>query len=256
MRKMIVCFIVAALVMASSSMALATAFYAVSNELGYQGTIWNITDGSGPWTTAVPRDATLFTTVSAPQVWSDYNMLATNWSEHAQSNTSNSFFQIAENGNASVTSANAYWSPDLLTFNMSLSGANLPYSTGYSRFWQPDKNTAGSVRFIDYSYLLTATFLTPAVLDSNGFYVNSSSPNAIDGSFTGRFVVPDGDIYGFNMDLSKALLAPLDPTNGYDGSAVFANSEFGATAVPEPATLLLLGGGLTGLAVWRRKKRD
>lgn len=254
MKKLIVCFTVAAVVMASSSMALATAFYAVSNELGYQGTIWNITDGSGPWNTAVPRDATLFTTVNASQVWSDYNMLATNWSEHAQSNTSNSFFQIAEDGNASVTSANAYWSQDLLTFNMTLSGANLPYSTGYSRFWQPDKNSGGSVRFIDYSYMLTATFLTPAVLDSYGFYVNSS-PNAIVGSFTGHFVAPDGDTYGFDIDLSKAMLAPLDPTNGYDGSAVVANSEFGAAAVPEPSTLLLLGGGLTGLAIWRRKKR-
>jgi hypothetical protein len=264
MKHLAVFLMFLGLVIAGCGTASATGFYAVTDELGYQGTVWNITLGTGPWTTSIPRDAVLYTVVNAAQVYSDYNMVATNWSEHSISNQNNSFFQFGEAGNASVTSAGAFWSADLKTFTMTVSGAGLPYSTGTSRFWQPDtvNGVAWGVTFTDYSYTFTATFANAAVLDQYGFYVNSN-PDTIQGSLTGQFVVTDdvnknpitnGDTYGFNISLSKAMLDPLDPTSGWDGTAVTPYAEFGATeAVPIPGAIFLFAPGLVGLAAVRRR---
>jgi hypothetical protein len=263
MKKLVVFLMVVGLLTAGSGMALATEFYGLTNQLGYQGTIWNITDNTGPWTTSIPRDAALYTVVNAPQIYTNYNCLLSNWSEHAVSNTNDSFFQLGEAGNASVTSANGFWSADLKRFEMTVNGANLPYSTGYSRFWQPDVGVAWGVTFTNYSYTFTATFPTAASLDGNGFYVNSNS-NTIVGLFSGEFVVTsdvnknpitNGDTYGFNIALSQAMLDPLDLTDSYYGTLVVPYSEFGSTqVVPLPGTLVLLGSGLAGLAVWRKRR--
>jgi hypothetical protein len=263
MKKLVVFLMVIGLVVAGSGMALATGFYGLTNQLGYQGTIWNITQKTGPWTTSTPRDAALYTVVNATQIWDNYNLLLSNWSEHAVSNTNNSFFQLAEAGNASVTSANGFWSADLKTFVMTVNGANLPYSTGYSRFWQPDAGVAWGVTFTDYSYTFTAKFPTVASLDSNNFYVNSS-PDTIVGSFSGQFVVTadvnknpitNGDTYGFNIALSQAMLDPLDSIDAY-GNPVVPYSDFGSTrVVPLPPTVLLLGSGLLGLVGLRYRRK-
>lgn len=263
MKKLSLATLLAVIALAFCSAAYAGPVYAVSNQLGYQGTVWNITEGTVPWTTSTPRDATLYTVVNAPQIYSNYNMLASNWSEHAVSNQNNSFFQLAEAGNASVTSATGAWSSDLMTFEMTVTGADAPYP--WSRFWQPDNSgVAWGVTFTNYSYTITATFSTAAVLDSYGFYVNTN-PDTIVGSFTGQFVVTydvnknpitTGDTYGFDIGLSKASLAPLDATSGWDGSAVTAYSEFGATAVPDAgSTLALMSGALLGLGALRRRFR-
>ena len=258
---MLIC---ASLILSAHS-ALATGFYAATNQLGYQGTVWNITQSTNPVATSTPRDAALYTVVNAPQYYSDYNDLSSNWSEHSISNQNNSFFQIAEAGNASVTSANGFWSADLKTFQLTVNGANLPYSTGFSRFWQPDNGVAWGVTFTDYSYTFTATFATAAVLDNNGFYVNSNPADTITGSLTGQFVVTadvnknpitNGDTYGFNISLSKAMLSPLDPTDSYYGTAVVPYSDFGSnTVVPVPGALFLLGPSLAGLVAMRKRIR-
>lgn len=254
MKKLVGALIVAGLIVASCGLALASGFYAATDQLGYQGTIWNITDSTGPWTTSTPRDAVLYTIVNAPQIDLDANYLLSNWYEHSVSNQDDSFFQLAEDPPlASVTSADGFWSNDLKTFNMTVTGSNLPYSTGSSRFWQPDNLVASPVTFTNYSYTFTATFPTAATLDGFGFYVNSN-PDTIVGSFTGQFVVT-GDTYGFDINLSKALLAPLDAYNAF-GDPVVPGSDFGSTEVPEPTSLLLLSTGMAGigLAVWRRRK--
>ena len=84
-------------------------FYAATNELGYQGTIWNITDGTGSWTTSTPRDAALYVVVDAPAYYTNYNQLLSSWWEHALSNQNDSFLQMDDPGNVYVTSASGGW---------------------------------------------------------------------------------------------------------------------------------------------------
>jgi hypothetical protein len=255
MKKIVFCVMLAGIFLSGSTIASATGFYVATDQLGYQGTVWNITDGTGPWATSTPRDAALYAVVDAPQYWTNYNQLLSSWWEHSPSSQNDSFFQLSEDGNASVTSADGRWDSTLKTFNVTVNGNNAPYP--YSRFWQPDNGVAWGVTFTDYSYAFTATFPTAATIDGYGFYVNSSAPDTITGSFTGEFVVTydmnenpiaDGDTYGFNIGLSKAL---FDPNGGTYGTITPYN-DFGSTTVPEPSSMLLLGLGLMGLAGVRK----
>jgi hypothetical protein len=153
MKKLIT---ICAVVMLMASIASATGFYAITNELGYNasGTIWNITDNTGPWTTSSPRNAVLYTADSLPAGFLyegssiSYNYLLSNWDEHSPSNQNNSFFQLAEEGNPSVTSAVGGWDQTLKIFTCTISGQNAPYP--WSRFWQPDNGVAWGVTLTEY----------------------------------------------------------------------------------------------------------
>jgi len=255
MKKLATIF---AVVMLMAGLANAAGFYAITNEVGYQGTVWNETDSTGPWTTSTPRDGYLYTMVDYPGfVNPNYNYLMSNWSEHAVSNTNDSFLQIGEDGNPSVTSASGNWDSTLKVFTVAVSGAGATYDSSWSRFWQPDNGVAWGVTFTDYSYTFTATFASAAAIDTDGWLSNTVNPDSITGSFTGHFVVTadvnknpitDGDTYGFNIAFSKEMFVPLDAVDAY-GNPTSVMNYFGA--VPEPATIAILClGGL----LLRRKK--
>jgi hypothetical protein len=247
--------IVAVLVVAACvQSAYAGAFYAITNEIGYQGTVWNVTDGTGPWSTTSPRDGYLYTAVGVPGFGADYNYLMSNWSEDSTSNTNNSFIQLAETGNPSVTSASASWDATNTVFSMTVTGANAPYP--WSRMWQPDNGVAWGVTFTDYTYSFTANFSTAATIDADGWLSNTVAPDTITGTFTGHFVVTydvaknpitNGDTYGFEIGFSKTMFTPLDTLDAY-GNPTAVMNYFGV--VPEPMTLALLGLG--GLMLRRR----
>jgi hypothetical protein len=260
-RTMIAVLVVAVLAFSgiASAVVLAPAegFYAATNELGYSGTVWNISEGTGPWTTSSPRDAALYAVKDAPSVSAqNYNILMSNWDEHSTSNQNDSFFQLYDVGNTSVTSMSGGWDAELKTFTVTVSGENASYDDCWSRFWQPDNSgVAWSVLLTNYTYTLTATFADPAVA-ADGGYKNSGAPLTLEGSFTGEFVptvdvlknpITDGDTYGFDIHLSKSLFAPLN------GSATVYND---FATVPEPGTIVMLAMAGLGLLVgiWRRRQ--
>lgn len=255
MKSLLTCFKTLFVLMVMGGFAHAsTSFFATTNELGYQGLVWNITDSTGPWLTSTPRNADLFVVNDAPTYYSDFNILASNWYEHIPSNQNDSFFQLYEDGSASVTSANGSWDATKTVFTVDVSGGNAPYP--WSRFWQPDTvgGVAWGVTFTDYTYHLVATFSTPAAV-SGDFLMNSSDPISISGYFIGEFVVTydeaknpitDGDTYGFNISLNSAWADTLTSGEIYN--------EFGTVAIPSPGAILLgsIGAGIVG---WLRKRR-
>ena len=84
MRKLITICAVLTMVLAVSGLAQAAIndFLAARDQFGYQGTVSNVTDSTGPWTMPTPRDAAVYFTGNVPGygAYNGYNTILSNWS--------------------------------------------------------------------------------------------------------------------------------------------------------------------------------
>lgn len=212
MRKFVLFMaVLVALVIASShatAQGKSDRFYASSERFGYTGTVsvydtWaDANSGRNPRCSAVvlpQRDGGIFVVKNAPEYWSDYNSILTNWWANngaSPSDTNEGFFQLYDDNANAWQNQKASWSRDQNTFTVTAKGRNATYGSSnadpkdYARFWNAcspagdGEVTAGT--FLRYEYVLVATGLN-GVEGPRGFITNTTDATDYSGYFKGIF---------------------------------------------------------------------
>lgn len=103
------------------------------------------------------------------------------------------------------------------------------------------------------STLLTGTFTSASVTNLGGgsFSITGSSfTDSKDQQLTDFYGLPNFLYYG-NFNISFFVIPPVGPPNSFTSSSVLSGD---IVNTPEPATMLLFGGGLVGIGIFARRK--
>ena len=229
--------------------------------------------GAGTFQT---RDGSFYQGKSAPTSylgtgWENSNVFLTAWwyttdSAHGEysgwgnpNNANDSFLQLYDQSAASRSSASGSWSAGgYSTLNVSVSGSNAG-AESFARLWPTNDNGGGGQGgvFLNYDLNYSVSGLNGVLDPTTGFYVDTTNRGHVTGSFIGIFqntstsVPANNGYFKFNLTLSDSGTSYAEQNagslNGALSPTLFA-------AVPEPASMIAMGVGLSALLARRRRK--